>query len=77
MTKTYPQFLREVLNEKTFGPGGAYTEAAQRYATQTAECARQRCLENARFTEIRGEEHFLFGCVIDKGSILGTEIRLA
>jgi len=74
--KTYPQFLREVLNEKKFGPGEACTEAAQRYATQTAECVRQRCLENARCTEIRGEEHFLFGYAIYKGSILGTEIIL-
>jgi len=74
--KTYPQFLREVLNEKKFGPGEACTEAAQRYATQTAECVRQRCLENVTFKEIRGEEHFLFGYEIDKGSILGTEIIL-
>jgi len=75
--KTYPQHLREVLNEKTFGPGLACTEAAHRYARQTAECVRQRCYDNAKCTDIRGEESILIGSEIDKGSILGTEIILA
>ena len=68
--KSFDELYTEVMRDKSIPAIGVFQEIAKRYARQTAENALQRAAVRATGEALNGK------VVIEKSSILTTEIRL-